>query len=117
MNYLQNKGVYDMANVKAGHKRKELILPIDDLSKIEYWANVRNQTVSEFLNSAASLYIKFINEDYDIPTLEQQRLNQLIDAQDRVSVQLQLLEKTVKSSIATMVRSTNGRNYLENDID
>lgn len=106
-----------MANVKAGHKRKELILPIDDLAKIEYWADIRKQSVSEFLNSAASLYIKFINEDYDIPTLEQQRLNQLIDSQERVAIRLQQLEKTVKSSTATMVRSTNGRNYLENDID
>lgn len=106
-----------MANVKPGHRRKELVLPTAELDKIEYWANAQDKSVSEFILAATSLYIKFINEDYDLPTLEQQRLNQLIDSQLKMSVELRQLEETVRSTSAVLLRTTNGRNYLEDISD
>lgn len=102
-----------MANVKPGHRRKELVMPDNDLQLIEYWANRQNMSVSEYLVAASRLYIKFINQDYDLPTMEQQRLNQLIESNAQVVAQLAQLEASVRNTSAVILRATNGRNYLE----
>lgn len=105
-----------MASIKPGYKRKEISLPKDVIDKIAYWADNRDMTFSEMVDASTSLYIKFINEDYDLPTLEQRRLNELIESQYRIADELKQLQQTVMNTSAVLLRTTNGSNYLSDSV-
>ena len=58
------------------------------------------------------------NEDYDLPTLETRRLNQIVDALTTLSHNVQSLESVTTSGFDSLLGLTRGDNYLlETDED
>lgn len=96
---------------------------VDDemYENVNYWAEKRGITINELLRDAIELYIAHANKDYDLPTLEIQRLNQLIDSIAVLSTNIGSLEKVTVSGFNTLVELTRGDNYLldndDGDID
>ena len=104
----------------AGTKTGEAKYPfrftasVDDemYQNVQYWAKKRNISVNELLRDAISLYIAHANKDYDLPTLEIQRLNQLVDTITVLSSNVSSLEKVTTSGFESLISLTRGDNYL-----
>ena len=94
---------------------------------VRYWANKRGISVNDLLRDRCKRqpehlpqgisYIARANKDYDLPTLEVQRLNQLIDGFNALSSNINSLEKIVTSGFDSLVSLTRGDNYLLEDDD
>ena len=79
---------------------------------LEYWADKHDISINEYLGDAIDTAIAYENRDYDLPTLEVQRLNQLVDAMAVLSTNVKALESTVNSGLGSLIGLTRGDNYL-----
>lgn len=84
----------------------------DTYKRVEYWAARRQCSVSEYLADAIDHMIKYENGDYDLPNLEQKRLNQIIDTLTVLSANTQSLEDVVINGFSSLLGLTRGDNYL-----
>lgn len=92
-------------------------MPVDDKQRLEYWASSRQMSVNEYVTQAVQEAIRRENQDYDLPTLEIARLNQLVDALSANTTNLANLERVVTMGFDTLVNLTRGDNYLAQDED
>lgn len=88
-----------------------------DVQKLAYWSEAFDMDQTEFLMTAMHHYIKWRNQDYDLPTAEIQRLNQLVDAIDSLTVNQGNLQKSVVNGFDAMLGIIRGDNYLVEDDD
>lgn len=100
-----------MAQAKGTH-RVTVTVNDDTLKQMQYYANKKNISINQFLNDAIDTAIAWENKDYPIPTLEQARLNQLIDQMAIMSSNMSSLEKVVTSGFDSLLGLTRGDNYL-----
>lgn len=84
----------------------------DDFQKLVYWADQFDMDRTEFLIASMHHYIKWRNQDYDLPTAEIQRLNQMVDGLQSLVVSQGSLEASVISGFNTMLGIIRGDNYL-----
>lgn len=84
----------------------------DDYNKLVYWSEKFDMDMTEFLVTAMHHYIKWKNGDYDLPTAEMQRLNQMIDAVHNLTVSHEHLEQSVINGFDAMLGIIRGDNYL-----
>lgn len=84
---------------------------------VKYWAKKKNLSINDVLREAIDLYVSHQNKDYDLPTLEAGRLNQLLDAMTVLSSNVGSLEKVVTSGFNSLISLTRGDNYLLDDDD
>lgn len=80
--------------------------------KIKYWSERENQTMTDFIEDAVNFKIKHLVGDYDLPTLEAQRLNQILDLLRVLSDNQQALESVVVHGFDSLLGLTRGDNYL-----
>ena len=85
--------------------------------QVYYWAKKQKISVNDFLREAIEHYVAFQNKDYDLPTLEIQRLNQLVDTISILSSNISSLEKVTVSGFDSLISLTRGDNYLLEDDD
>lgn len=87
---------------------------VDDetYQNVTYWAKKNGISVNELLRDAIAMYIARQNKDYDLPVLEVQRLNQLIDSMTVLSSNVKSLEKVTVSGFDSLISLTRGNNYL-----
>lgn len=84
---------------------------------VTYWAKTKKITVNDLLRDAIDYYIAYQNKNYDLPTLEIQRLNQLVDVISVLSSDINSLEKVVTSGFDSLTSLTRGDNYLLDEKD
>ena len=84
----------------------------DDFQKMSYWASKKEMSLSEYIKAALDLKIRWDNQDYDLPPLEIQRLNQLIDVITLLSENQKSLESVVISRFDALLALTQGDTYL-----
>lgn len=89
----------------------------EDFQKLKYWADKEDVSVNEFILLMLEQWIDIKNGSYDLPTLEVQRLNQLIESQSVMSRDLQSLTSVVVSGFDSLLKLTRGDNYLLKDED
>ena len=108
------KEVYRMANGKSAVPAHRLTVRMDepDFERLEYWAKHEGYSINEFIVVMLEQYIGIANGNYQLPTLEVQRLNQLIESQAVMSRNLQSLESIVVSGFDSLLGLTRGDNYL-----
>lgn len=92
--------------------RRAVRLPRDTDQRAMYWADRDNISVNEFIAEAVEEKIRRRNGDYDLPTLEQARLNQLIDEVASLSTNTANLESVVTTGFDALMGLTRGDNYL-----
>ena len=85
--------------------------------RVRYWASKGSLSINEWLREAIELYIRYLNKDYDLPVLEIQRLNQLIDSISVLSSNVGSLEKVIVSGFDSLISLTRGDNYLLDEDD
>lgn len=84
----------------------------DEYKNLEYWAKKRDVSINIYLKDALDKAIRWENKDYDLPTLETQRLNQLIDAIAALTANQKAMEDTFMSSMSQLIGLARGDNYL-----
>lgn len=89
----------------------------EDFEMLVYWSKAYDMDRTEFLISAMQHYIKWRNQDYDLPTAEIQRLNQMIDAVDNLAMTTEHMEKSLINGFDSMLGIIRGANYLVDDED
>ena len=101
-----------MADNKKEQKRVTASVSDDMYHMMCYWAKKHNMTINQYLVDAIEMKIAYENKDYPVSTLEQARLNQLIDAQTALSSNVESLEKIIISGFDSLLQLTRGDNYL-----
>ena len=89
----------------------------DIYMQIVYWAKERDMSINEYLAHAVEKTIDYECKNYDLPTLEIARLNQLIDVITCLSANTKALEETIISGFDSLLGLTRGDNYLLNSED
>ena len=85
----------------------------DDKERAAYWADKRGfSSVSEYVAEAVVEKIRRENLDYDLPTLEIARLNQVVDELKALSTNSANLERVVTQGFDSLIGLTRGDNYL-----
>lgn len=92
--------------------RLTLRFPEDLYQQVKYWAKKNDRTISDYVLDAVEDFIRRENGDYDLPTLEIARLNQLTDHIVSLSANVKSLEDIVTSGFDSLSRLTTGDNYL-----
>ncbi|MGX1266764.1 hypothetical protein RKD55_004708 [Rossellomorea marisflavi] len=88
-----------------------------DSQFLVYWADQYGMDQTEFLITAMRHFVKWKNQDYDLPTAEIQRLNQMVDAVENLVVSTNHLEKSVVNGFDAMLGIIRGDNYLIEEED
>lgn len=84
-----------------------------EYEKAKYWAAKKEMSLSEYLEAAIALKVRWDNQDYDLPPLEIQRLNQIVDALTSFGENMKSLESVVISGFDSFTNMARGDNYLE----
>lgn len=92
--------------------RKLVRLHPDTAQRVNYWATKLDLSENEYMVLAIEEKIARANGDYDLPTLEQNRLNQQIDETKTLSTNIANLEKVVTSGFDSLLGLTRGDSYL-----
>ena len=105
------------AEPDTGRVRRQFRIHTDTLELVKYWGSKRDLTENEYFVLAIEEKIARENGDYDLPTLEIMRLNQLIDEMRANSTNVANLEAIVTSGFASLMGLTRGDSYLLDDDD
>lgn len=85
----------------------------DTMERAKYWASRRGfSSANEYIVHAVEEQIRRENLDYDLPTLEIARLNQLVDEVKTLSTNQANLERVMTTSLESLIGLTRGDNYL-----
>ncbi|KAB7835729.1 hypothetical protein [Streptomyces mobaraensis] len=100
----------------SGRQGMFVRLSSDDKQRAEYWADKRGfSSVNEYVVEAVVEKIRRENLDYDLPTLEIARLNQLVDQVAALAMNSANLERVVTTGFDSLIGLTRGDNYLLDD--
>ena len=75
----------------------------DLYQKILYWSKKKGCSTNEYFNMALEHMIAWENQDYDLPTLEQQRLNQLINTIQALASNVRCLEHITTEGFKSLI--------------
>jgi len=92
--------------------RKAIRLHPDTMQQVIYWGLKRDLNENDYMVAAIEEKIARENGDYDLPTLELNRLNQLIDEVSSLSRNAASLEGVVTSGFDSLIGLTRGDSYL-----
>ena len=101
-------------------RRVGMFVRLDESTKERgvYWAEKGGySSLNEYMAEALVEKIERENKDYDLPTLEIARLNQLVDEVTALSKNSANLERVVTQGLGTLIGLTRGDNYLTDDED
>ena len=80
--------------------------------RLVYWADKKGVSINQYLGDSIARSIAWENQDYPLPTLEQARLNQLIDQMAVLSSNVKSMEGVLVSGMDSLLGLTRGDNYL-----
>lgn len=89
----------------------------DTKERAAYWASKANISVNEYMAMAVEEKVRRENGDYDLPTLEIARLNQLIDQMGSLATNVGNLERVTLTGFDSLMGLTRGDNYLLDEED
>ena len=94
------------------YHRLTLRLTEKDYDRLAYWANRSKMSINEFVPVILDRWVDIENGNYQLPTLEAARLNQLIDVVLGLSSNVGSLETVVINGFDSLLQLTKGDNYL-----
>lgn len=89
-------------------RRVTLRFTEDELSKLDYWAAREGMDRADFIMEAVERYAGIESGNYQLPSLEIQRLNQLIDIIKALSQDMTSLETIVINGFASLTGLARG---------
>ena len=88
-------------------------LSSNDKERAKYWADKHGfGSVNDYVTEAVVEKIQRENQDYDLPTLEIARLNQLVDELKALSTNQANLERVITQGFDSLLGLTRGDAYL-----
>ncbi|MFK0179573.1 hypothetical protein ACIQVR_26805 [Streptomyces xanthochromogenes] len=100
----------------SGRQGMFIRLDPDTKQRAEYWADKRGfSSLNEYVAEAVAEKIQRENHDYDLPTLEIARLNELVDQTAALARNTANLERVVTTGFDSLIGLTRGDNYLLDD--
>jgi hypothetical protein len=84
----------------------------EDFNRLEYWSNYAGVSINEFIPEILDRWVNIENGNYQLPTLEAARLNQLVDVVTGLSNNVQSLESITINGFDGLLKLTKGDNYL-----
>ena len=100
----------------SGRKGMFIRLDTDDKQRAAYWAGKRGfSSVNAYVAEAVVEKIRRENLDYDLPTLEIARLNELVGQVAALAKNSANLERVVTTGFDSLIGLTRGDNYLLDD--
>lgn len=103
--------------LKAGSHRVTFTVSDEEYQLLKYWSDRNGVSINEYMKEAMERQIRYENQDYDLPTLEQARLNQLVDLITVLSSNQKSLEQVIISGFDSLLGLVRGENYLLRDED
>ena len=104
-----------MANKKVSDNQSHRLtvrLSEKDFNRLEYWSNHAGLSINEFIPAILDRWVDFENGNYQLPTLEAARLNQIVDVVTSLSGNIQSLESITINGFDSLLKLTKGDNYL-----
>lgn len=98
--------------IKQSNHRLTATVKEEEFKQVEYWAQKHDCSINDYLREAVLAAIRRENGDYDLPTLEQQRLNQIVDTLNVLSENQQSLEQVILTGFDSLLGLCKGDNYL-----
>lgn len=100
--------------VSQDHRERTVVrLHPDTKQRAGYWAQRHGySSVNGYIAEAVEEKIRRENLDYDLPTLEIARVNQLADEVKALSVNAANLERVITQGFDSLIGLTRGDNYL-----
>lgn len=89
----------------------------DEYEQAKHFAVKHGVPLHEYVHNAVLQAIAWENRDYDLPTAEIQRLNQLVDTIMVLSSDVESLERVITSGFDSLIGLTRGNNYLLDEED
>lgn len=86
----------------------------DVMMQVRYWASREGVSANEFIARAVEQTISTANQNYDLPVLEVQRLNQVADGLKSLSENVRNLELVVHDGLGSLLALARGDDYLLN---
>ncbi len=104
------------SDIGQAQKRITLRVPESVYVQLHYWAEQADCSVNEFFMLMLDQWIDIQNGNYELPTLEASRVNQLVDGSLALQQEVRALTAIVTDGFESLLSLTRGDNYL-NDID
>lgn len=101
---------------KSGH-RISFYVNNDTFEQLKYWSDKHNTSINDYVRDCIDRGIRFENGDYDLPTLESQRLAQILDVIIGLNSNIESLESVITSGFASLLGLAKGDNYLLSQLD
>lgn len=107
-----------MAPKAAAAPKKETMeriafrMPSDVADKLRYYSDKHGISMNEYVLEAFARAIAWENQDYPLPTLEQLRLNQLVDETRSLVTRIQNLEHVTVNGFDSLLGLSRGDSYL-----
>lgn len=96
-------------------KRMTVRVSDAEYATIQFWSSKIGISENDFVREAIALKIRHANGDYDLPTAEIQRLNQLVELIMSLNSNVSNLEQVTVSGFNSLISLTRGDNYLMDD--
>ncbi len=93
---------------KPSTERIAFRLPDEVAERLRYWADKRGVSMNEYVVEAIVRSIAWENQDYPLPTLEQARLNQLIDEMRSLTTGVRNVEHVIVSGFDSLLGLAKG---------
>lgn len=94
------------------NRKMSLRLTDDEFDLLNHYSDKWGKTKTDIMVDSFEHYIRWVNSDYDLPTAEIQRLNQMVDVVDRLIVSQENLERSTITGIESVLGFVRGENYL-----
>ena len=92
--------------------RVTLRMSKDVHDKLKYWADKKEYSVNDFVPMLVDYYAAVHSGDYELPSLEAQRTNQMVELVESLRKDVQALQGLVIGGFNSLLRLTHGDNYL-----
>lgn len=104
---------------EAGPDKHRMTVRCDESTyeKIKYWAEKSEVSVSDFVVEAVELKIRHLNDDYDVPTMTQARIAQLIELVSSQNQTIDNLTKVFMETMSSFMSMARGSDYLNDPED
>lgn len=82
-----------------------------------FWAGKKGISINQYLYDALEQAIAWENQDYPLPTIELNRLEQLIDIVEGLRADVENVNQVVNAGFNSLITLTKGDNYLLDESD
>lgn len=96
-------------------KRMELRVDADLYEEFRHFAETQQTSINQAMMDAMKWYMNYVYHDYDLPTAEVERLNQLIVSQEGLSESVRSMQRTMINGFRAILGVMHGSSYLESD--